>query len=305
MGRFIHDDYVELTMHFRCNLRCEHCMIEGTMDWLEPEPISRFDEVLAHNQTHRRWNGLILTGAEITLRKDLPELAKRARASGFQHVRIQSHGMRLADEQYARELVAAGVDEYFISVTAGDADRHDSITQVPGSFDKTVRGLEMLDQFPGVMAMTNTVVTRRSYDHLPLVVERLGHLKNLVQMEFWNYWPMKEADDKNLIVSHLKVLPFLKTAIKRCRELGRDVEVKNFPECLLEEDAWALENHQPKLLIDPAFWSEFRRNGFHQCVHQPECQSKKCLGLNTAYVKEFGWQGDRLKPIKLELPVLV
>ena len=37
MGRFNHRDYVSMTMEFRCNLKCVHCMIEGTMDRLAPE----------------------------------------------------------------------------------------------------------------------------------------------------------------------------------------------------------------------------------------------------------------------------
>jgi MoaA/NifB/PqqE/SkfB family radical SAM enzyme len=300
MGLFAHDQYVELTMHFRCNLKCEHCMIEGTMDWLEPETIGRLRQVLVYNLEHRRWKGLILTGAEITLRRDLPELARLARHNGFDHVRIQTHGMRLADPAYCRELIDAGVDEYFVSVAAADADSHDGITGVPGSFEKTVQGLENLDAFPNVAALTNTVVTRRSYQQLPAVVDRLKHLRRLVQMEFWNYWPMGETDEKDLLVSHVEVAPFLREAVRRCRRHGRGVEVKNFPECLLGDDRDALENSQPKLLIDPAFWQEFRRNGFEQCVHRSVCGSRQCLGLNTAYVRKFGWQAEVLTPLPMQ-----
>ena len=32
---------------------------------------------------------MVLTGAEITLRQDLPDLARRARDAGFSHIRIQ------------------------------------------------------------------------------------------------------------------------------------------------------------------------------------------------------------------------
>jgi MoaA/NifB/PqqE/SkfB family radical SAM enzyme len=287
-------------MHFRCNLKCEHCMIEGTMDWLEPETVSRLRQVLAHNLEHRCWKGLILTGAEITLRRDLAELARLARHNGFEHVRIQTHGMRLAEEAYCRELIDAGVDEFFVSVTASDAPSHDAITGMPGSFEKTIAGLENLDAFPGVVALTNTVVTRSSYRHLPGVVERLKHLRRLVQMDFWNYWPMSETDDKDLLVSHLEVLPFLRQAVGLCRQYGRAVEVKNFPECLLAEDRDALDNSQPKLLIDPAFWQEFRRNGFEQCVHRSVCGSRQCLGLNTAYVRKYGWQADDLTPFPIQ-----
>jgi len=306
MGCFNHDQYVEITMHFRCNLLCEHCMIEGTMDRLEPESMERFQELLEYNRQHQRWKALVLTGSEITLRRDLPDLARRARRNGFEHVRIQTHGMRLADENYCRELIAAGIDEYFVSVTASDAESHDDITKVPGSFHKTLRGLENLKAFEGVIICTNTVITERSYRHLPRVVERLGHLRRLVQMDFWNYWPMSEQDDKDLIASHLDVLLFLKQAIVKARALGRAVEVKNFPECLLGEVHDALENLQPELFIDPSFWKEFQRNGFEQCVHRTVCGSRGCLGLNTAYIRKFGWQADALTPYPIDpVPVPV
>ena len=295
--RFPPADYVELTVHFACNLKCTHCMIEGTMDWLAPETPASFERVLQLNQRERRWRGLTLTGAEVTLHRGLPEMARRARASGFAHVRIQTHGMRLADPDYARELVDAGIDEYFVSLTAADAATHDAITQVPGSFDKTLAGLRQLDAMPGVSLLTNTVITSRSYQQLPAVVDVLAGLRQLVQMEFWNYWPMKATDDKGLIAPHVEVLPFLRQAIGRARALGRTVEVKNFPECLLGEDADALDNSQPKLVIDPAFWPEFMRNGFHQCVHRAHCGARRCLGLNTAYVHRHGWDADLLVPL--------
>jgi MoaA/NifB/PqqE/SkfB family radical SAM enzyme len=302
MRTFRHDDYVELTMHFRCNLKCVHCMIEGTMDWLEPEDTSRLQEVCEYNATHGRWKGIIFTGSEVTLTKDLPDWARMARDHGFEHVRIQTHGMRLAKNDYCRELIDAGIDEYFVSVTAADAETHDAITAVPGSFDKTLRGLENLEAFDEVVSLTNTVITNRMYWQLPDLVERLGHLRRLARMDFWNYWPMRETDDKDLIASHLDVLPHLRRALRRAGELGRAVEVKNFPECLLAEDAVALENEQPKLVIDPAFWPEFMRNGFNQCVHREYCGAKRCLGLNTAYVEKFGWHEDELVPLPPDEP---
>lgn len=298
--RFAAADYVELTMHFQCNLRCEHCMIEDSMHWLRPESMQRFREVLAQNAAEKLWKGVILTGSEVTLRKDLPQLAHMARASGFEHVRIQTHGMKLASEDYCRELVEAGIDEYFVSVTAADAATHDAITAVPGSFERTLRGLENLDGYDGVSTLTNTVVTERSYRQLPEVVSRLGHLQRLAQMDFWNFWPMSETDAKGLIASHLDVLPYLREAIARARALGRAVEIKNFPECLLGEDRDALRNEQPKLVIDPEFWPEFMRNGFHQCVHRSYCSASGCLGLNTAYVRKFGWHADVLVPFSAE-----
>ena len=297
MQRFDHRDYVSMTMEFRCNLRCVHCMIEDTMHRLVPESAERFDEVLAENVQHRRWKGLILTGSEITLRRDLPDLARRARAAGFEHVRIQTHGMHLGDPKYCEKLLEAGVDEYFVSVAGPDAETHDALTTVPGSFEKTLRGLEILDEHANAVTLTNTVVTRRSFKLLPAVVKRLAHLKRLQQMEFWVYWPMGETDEKDLLASHAEIAPYLREAVSLARAIGRGVEVKNFPECLLGDQGSALVNTQPQLIIDPAFWPEFMRNGFYQCIYRDRCASTECLGLSTAYISRFGYDEEILKPI--------
>lgn len=291
-----HTDYVELTIHFRCNLKCRHCMILESMHWLEPADEATFSALLDENRREQKWKGLILTGSEVTLRADLPRLAERARNAGFEHIRIQTHGMRLDDPRYCRTLCDAGIDEYFVSVTADTADRHDLITEVPGSFDRTLAGLHNLDELPAVTIMTNTVVTRLSYDRLSGIVQLLKDLRHLSKMDFWCYWPMTEVGDPALLVSHIDTLPHLRAAIRTARQLGRQVEVKNFPQCLMGSEADALINDQPELRIDPRFWTEFNRNGFHQCAFRDVCGSRQCLGLNAAYVHQFGWHEDVLRP---------
>ena len=292
-----HERYVSVTMEFRCNLKCVHCMIEGTMDRLQAVPDAEFEAICADQAEHARWEGLVLTGSEITLRRDLDLIAKKARDAGFKHIRIQTHGMHLNRTDYADRLVEAGIDEFFVSVAGSDAKTHDEITQVPGSWEKILRGMEHLDSYDHVRLLTNSVVTTRSYMLLPGMVEALRHLKRLIQMEFWVFFPMDEGDPKGLLARHSDIQPYLIDAIERCRALARHVEVKNFPECMLGGYSDALVNAQPTLMIDPEFWKEFDRNGFYQCPHQATCASQECLGLTGAYLDKFGGTSDPLKPL--------
>lgn len=296
MRTFDQNEYISITMHFRCNLKCVHCMIEGTMDRLKPQSAAQLSELLKENAQTRKWKGLILSGSEVTLHADLPKWAKMAKESGFEHVRIQTHGMKLANKNYCKELVDAGVDEFFISVTASDAATHDAITGVPGSFHKTMQGLENLESFDNAISLTNTVVTSLSYQHLPEMVRLLRPFQRLAQMEFWVFWPMHEKDNKNLIVSHLEVLPFLREAVSLAQLAKRRLEVKNFPECLLGKDREILNNDQPETLVDPKFWPEFWRSGWNQCAHREQCGSVKCMGLTKAYIEKFGWHTNELSP---------
>ena len=78
--------------------------------------------------------------------------------------------------------------------------------------------------------------------------------------------------------------------------LGKPAQARDLAEAF-EPLPHALDNDQPKLVIDPAFWPEFMRNGFHQCVHRAACGALRCLGLNTAYVHKYGWEADLLVPL--------
>lgn len=293
-----HESYVSVTMEFRCNLRCTHCMIEGTMDRLAPTDPASFERILSEQAATAPWKGLVLTGSEITLRRDLPDLARRARAAGFSHVRIQTHGMHLSRGPYLESLIDAGVDEFFISVAGQDAASHDHITQVPGSWARMMRGIELIEAHPAdLRIITNTVVTAQSYTLLSGMVAALAPMRKVVQHEFWNYFPMAEDDHKLLVVRHADLLPPLRAAILAARAAGRMVEVKNVPECLMGDLGGALVNAQPTLVIDPAFWAEFDRNRFYQCPHRESCASTECLGLTEAYIRRYGSEADTLHPL--------
>ncbi len=297
-----HSRYISVTMEFRCNLRCTHCMIEGTMDRLPPTSDEEFARILQDQDENRQWDGLILTGSEITLRRDLADLVTRARAAGFKHIRIQTHGMQLSRPGYLDRLIDAGVDEFFISVAGSDAATHDTITRVPGSWERMIQGIAQIEAHGGgLVVITNTVITAQSYTLLSDMVQALAGFNCVAQHEFWNYFPMAERDDKQLMVKHADLMPHLRLAIATARAAHRQVEVKNVPECLLGSDRTVLVNTQPTLVISPEFWTEFDRNGFYRCPHQDRCPSQECLGLTEAYIDRFGDECDDLFPLPISI----
>lgn len=291
------EDYVELAMSFGCNLKCSHCMIEGTMELLTPQSLDQFHALLRRNRQDSRWSGLTLTGAEITLDPRLAELAALALQHGFKNIRIQTHGGQLADPAFTARLIDCGINEYFISVTASTPEAHDGITGVAGSFERTLQGIANLSAYPAASVITNTVITDLSYQHLPGVVSLLSQYPAVKQLEFWYYFPMRSTDHKSLLVPVDLCLPYLLDAIRIARSVSLPVEIKNFPHCLLGAFQDLLYNDQPQLEIDPRFWDEFGRNGFYQCIYKSQCASSMCLGLSTAYIHRFGWEADILHPL--------
>lgn len=97
------------------------------------------------------------TGGEPTLRQDLPALVKYASRLGMR-VNLISNGT-LIDEKLASRLASAGLASAQLSIEATNAELHDSITCIPGSFDKTLHAFTSLKK-AGVLVHTNTTLSR-------------------------------------------------------------------------------------------------------------------------------------------------
>ena len=148
----------EIALTYRCTHRCSFCYASAgprgaRADEMPTEQVKRiidriFDE--AHVPT------ISFTGGEPTLRKDLPELIRYAKQKTMR-VNLITNGMRCAKPAYAAELKQAGLDSAQVSLEAADAKTHDTITKVPGSFEKSVRGVGNL-RAVDVHTHTNTTI---------------------------------------------------------------------------------------------------------------------------------------------------
>lgn len=133
------DVSIELTHH--CNFRCQHCYIPDFLapDMLTTERVLELLEELAEMGTLF----LTLTGGELFLRRDWQDIARRARQLGFA-LRLFSNGV-LVDDDVADACAALGATVE-ISLYSMDAEVFDEITCRPGSFAKTLQGIERLRQ---------------------------------------------------------------------------------------------------------------------------------------------------------------
>ncbi len=135
--------HLPLSVHFdltyRCNERCIHCYLDhedhGEMTAPEIESVL---EQLADAGT------LFLTfsGGEIFLRKDLFHLLECARKLHFD-LSLKSNAL-LINEARAARLRSLGVRRIQVSIYSAEAAIHDSITKVPGSFERSLRAIRFL-----------------------------------------------------------------------------------------------------------------------------------------------------------------
>lgn len=106
---------VEVTA--RCNLRCPVCFADVPEKCADNYDTG-IDQIERTLENVRRSAGdcpIQLSGGEPTLRDDLHEIVRRARANGFTHIQINTNGLRIAEDfAYAKALCEAGVTDFFL-----------------------------------------------------------------------------------------------------------------------------------------------------------------------------------------------
>ena len=127
----------------RCNLACSHCYLDattrrdgGARELTGGEICRLLDEVAAQQSGTM----VVLTGGEPLLRPDLEQIIRHGAERGLAMV-VGTNGVALT-ERRVRRLKDAGTLGVGISVDSLDPDYHDSFRGAPGSWARTMAGIE-------------------------------------------------------------------------------------------------------------------------------------------------------------------
>ena len=132
----------ELT--YRCNERCTHCYLDVMAPGAKIPGELTTEEAKHTIDQLARLGGLTITfsGGEVFIRPDIFEIAQYARQKGFA-IRFFTNGI-LIKPAVADKIAAIKPVAVELSVYWANAQTHDNITQVPGSFDLTMRAIRLL-----------------------------------------------------------------------------------------------------------------------------------------------------------------
>jgi len=137
---------VQLTLTNRCQCNCEHCGVSNLREAVTGE--------LSLEQLDRIFRDLKLAGCEVvdlfggepTLRRDLFDIIARGKAWGF-IVSLETNGF-VVDQAFVDRLVAAQLDQVYLSLDDYRAEFHDRRRRTPGCFERAVRALRCLAKAP-------------------------------------------------------------------------------------------------------------------------------------------------------------
>ena len=125
---------------YYCNENCIHCYMDSNLPSLSLSEIKRIlDEIAEENCLC-----VTFTGGEFFVRKDALEIIKHASELHF-IIDILSNGS-LINKEIVNVLNSCSVRRVQVSIYGATSKTHDAITLLPGSFRRTLKGIEFLKE---------------------------------------------------------------------------------------------------------------------------------------------------------------
>lgn len=205
-----------------CNLACRFCY--GACSFSKKKRYTQLslDEMKIiikkiHNEA--KIPSISFTGGEPTLSPNLPAVIEFAKSFDMR-VNLITNGTLLTFD-LVQKLKTAGLDSAQISLEGVTSETHDAITQVAGSFDKTVNGLKNA-LASGLHAHCNTTLNRMNIHEataFPEFVKDLGAERFSMNMVI----PTGSVEDnRDISLSYSEIGPIVLDVLKQAKK--SDVE---------------------------------------------------------------------------------
>ena len=295
---------VDVKVGFSCNNKCLFCVQGEKRHKVGDFNTAEVKKTL--EEARKTADSIVFTGGELTIRKDVVELVRHARSLGFAVIQIQTNGRMLAYPKFVDELVEAGANEFSPALHGHVAGLHDWLTGSPGSFEQTSKGIRNVKAL-GKTVLTNSVITRSNFRHLPELAHLLVSL-GVDQYQFAFVHPVgSAAANFDAIVPRMSMIePHVKAGLAVGIKAGKSVMTEAIPYCFMGGfERYVAERIIPRtkifdagLVIDDytAFrLTEGKAKGpaCPKCVHFAYCE-----GPWKEYPEKFGW--DEFTPVAAE-----
>lgn len=213
--------FLELTQ--RCNEHCIHCgsrcgKTEATAELTVHQYYDFLSDIASNFDTGKMQ--VNITGGEPMIRKDFFDIMSIINDLGFRWG-MTSNGT-LITEKTLPGLIETGMKTISVSLD-GLKESHDTFRQIPGLWDKTMRGIHLLvDAKAFSNVQITTVVHHKNVYELPKLLEIL----NQIDIDSWriiNMEPIGRAQEHPEMMMTPKDYRYMFDFIRMCRHSGLPV----------------------------------------------------------------------------------
>lgn len=221
---------------FQCNNNCVFCIQDNSRYIKNTMTTEEIKKTLKSN--YQISKEVVLTGGEVTVRKDIFEIVSFAKNCGYKTIQIQSNGRMFFYMDFCKKLIDCGANEFGISIHGSNEKIHDSLIGVKNGFRQVYSGLINLRKLDQSICI-NTVVTNTNYEDLINIFEIIKNFKIRDYHLSFLYINKNISKNKKLIEEIVprygKIRPYIEGCLQKGINDNINVRVEAFPFCTLGE----------------------------------------------------------------------
>jgi pyruvate formate lyase activating enzyme len=141
---------------FGCNFRCPFCHNPELVSLSEKKPkLEKEEEILSDLEKRKKWiEGVVVTGGEPTMQKDLPEFLEKLKKLGYSTT-IHTNG---TNPEVLKKLIKESLVDYFCMDVKGNFENYDKYTGVNFDFGLVKESLKIISQSAFPFELRSTLV---------------------------------------------------------------------------------------------------------------------------------------------------
>lgn len=278
-----------------CKNRCVFC---GLTPPLSGTALREMELRVAKNIRDFREQGLTkieITGCDPIEYEPIIPLIRYLRAVGFEEIQLSTHGRRLSDDKFLKELVSSGLTRIKVPIYGSTAKIHDSITGAPGSFDETISGLRKLSQMDhDLFVQINCSLFQGNKEDL---LNQVDLIRELNPTDFYFAISCVSNKDYSYYLPYKDMPPYLSSLLDYCRKKEYPIRFMEMPFCLFGTEDVPTENcsvppnmgenFQPQMKSEIKDLPSYRLKTKVEMCKRCRC-SPKCDGFFVNDINKYG-----------------
>ncbi len=302
----------DLKLGYTCNNHCIHCVIEDSKQALLakhlPIDISTQEALaLLKSEIANGVKSVTITGGEATLRKDLAEILKFCFDNTLK-VTLQTNGRLLVQDSIRQMLLNKPEITLVVALHGTTSQIHDAITQVTGSFYKTLAGIRfaIANNIPIII---KTVISTLNMASLPSFIPfmQAEHLSD-INMAFPHAQGAARINFDKVVPQYTMLRPYILDLAQQAKKANINLSFETIPFCILPEYPelmseliYECKEVQCTQVNEETFdWNIIRKQIKTKMDYCTECFfCRYCEGPWCEYVEKFGT--TEFSPVKIQV----
>jgi MoaA/NifB/PqqE/SkfB family radical SAM enzyme len=128
---------------------------------------------------------ITISGSDPLEYEEIIQMIEYIKESNFKFIEIATNGVRLANESFLDRFIKSGINRIRVPLYGSNAKIHDSVTQTPGSFASTIKGIKgIIKKSKNIEIQITSLILKQNKENLLDLIDLVREKLNKKNINF-------------------------------------------------------------------------------------------------------------------------